>query len=270
MTSSPRLSTVLDSAERSGMLNLHTQQIHEQMPGISSAALYQALHRQQQRGRIVRLSRGSNHWLIVPLQHANIGAPPLEVWLDRYMGRTLGIAYYVGLLSAAEIYGASPYGVMVTQVMVRDRRRPITVGRHQVVFHTRTQIEKMPSRWHETPEGRFKVGTPELTALELIERATQLGGMPRVREVLRNLLPACTSEGLTEALNALQEIPIAQRLGALLALEQHDLQRAVAQWLQGKTLRPIPLDYESSRDQSFTIDDTFKVRLNNEQMDANT
>jgi predicted transcriptional regulator of viral defense system len=146
MTAHSPVSSVLDGAERSGKLNLHTQDISSALPGVSLKALRQALLRQQRRGRLIRLSRGSDHWLIVPLNYAAAGAPPLEVWLDRYMSKTLGTPYYVALLSAAETYGASPYAVMVTQVMVPERRRMITVGRHKVVFHTRLRIERMPTR----------------------------------------------------------------------------------------------------------------------------
>lgn len=256
------LSAVLDAAERSGKLNLRTQDIRAELSGVSTAALRQALYRQQRRGRLIRLSRGSDHWLIVPLQYAAAGAPPLEAWLDRYMSKTLGIPYYVTLLSAAEAYGASPYAVMITQVMVPERRRPITVGRHKVVFHTRARIEDMPARWHETPDGRFKIGTPALTALELLERATLVGGMARVREVLRQLWTSCTPQGLTEALNALQQIPTAQRLGALLALEnQSALASRVADWLSDKPLRLVPLEYGQPRDASSKADATFKVQL---------
>ena len=265
------LSAVLDSAERSGKLNLRTQDIRAALPGVSSTALHQALYRQQRRGRLIRLSRGSDHWLIVPLQHASAGAPPLETWLDRYMSKTLGVPYYVTLLSAAETYGASPYAVMVTQVMVPERRRPITVGRHEVVFHTRARIEDMPTRWHETPDGRFKVGTPELTALELVERVALVGGMARVREVLRELWVSCTPQGLIEALNALQEVPTAQRLGALLALEdQGALGSRVAEWLRDKALRLIPLERGQAPDTSSEVDTTFKVRLTFDARSANT
>lgn len=265
------LSAVLDAAERSGKLNLRTQDIRAELPGISPAALRQALHRQQRRGRLIRLSRGSDHWLIVPLQHAAAGAPPLETWLDRYLARTLGIPYYVTLLSAAEAYGASPYAVMVTQVMVPERRRPITVGRHEVVFHTRARTADMPTRWHETPDGRFKVGTPELTALELVERASLVGGMARVREVLRELWPSCTPQGLTEALEALQEIPTAQRLGALLTLEnQSAFALRVAGWLNNKPLRLVPLERGQARSTSSKVDATFKVRLPADTRNANT
>lgn len=265
------LSAVLDAAERSGKLNLCTQDIRAELPGVSPTALHQALYRQQRRGRLVRLSRGSDHWLIVPLQHASAGAPPLETWLDRYMSKTLGIPYYVTLLSAAEAYGASPYAVMVTQVMVSERRRPITVGRHEVVFHTRARIGDMPTRWHETPDGRFKVGTPELTALELVERAALVGGMARVREVLRELWTSCTPQGLTEALEALQEIPTAQRLGVLLTLENQSAFAArVADWLSDKPLRLVPLERGQARNTSSEVDTTFKVRLASDTKSANT
>jgi predicted transcriptional regulator of viral defense system len=237
------LPTLLDATERAGKLNLRMEDIQAALPEASPQALRQALLRQQRRGRLARLSRGSGHWLIVPLQHAAAGAPPLETWLDRYMGKTLGIPYYVALLSAAEIHGASPYAVMVAQVMVAERRRSITVGRHELVFHTRARIEQMPTHWHETPEGRFKVSTPELTALDLVQREAMLGGMARVREVLRGLWLGCTRPGLMQALDAMQSVPLAQRLGALLILDdQADLAGSVGGWLRDRSMRAVSLE----------------------------
>lgn len=270
MTAPSSLSAVLDAAERAGKLNLSLQAIRAALPDASPAALRQALYRQQRRGRIIRLSRGSDHWLIVPLQYAEAGAPPLETWLDPYLSRTLAIPYHVALLSAAEIYGASPYAVMVTQVMVSERRRPLTVGRHEVVFHTCSRIEHMPTRWHETPDGRFKVGTPELTALELVQRAPLVGGVARVREVLRELWRSCTPGGLLEALEALREIPTAQRLGTLLALDgQDDLASRVAAWLHDRSRRLIPLEHGQAGDKSADVDTTFRVRLPVDDKGAN-
>lgn len=271
MIAARHLSAVLDAAERSGRLNLSTEDLRAELPGISPTALRQALYRQQRRGRLVRLSRGSDHWLIVPLQHATVGAPPPAVWLDRYLSRTLGIPYYVALLSAAEVYGASPYAVMVTQVMVPERRRPITVGRHEVVFHTRTRTDAMPTRWHETPDGRFKVGTPELTAAELVERASLVGGIGRVREVLRALWDSCTPQGLAQSLDALQGVPTAQRLGALLVLDRRrTLASRVAEWLKDKPLRLVPLEPDEVGRTSPDVDSTFKVRLTGVMPGANT
>lgn len=237
------LSDVLDACERMGKLNIRTGDLRARLADASPEALRKALYRQQRAGRLVRLSRGSDHWLIVPLQYAATGSPPLETWLDAYLRKTLKTPYYVGLLSAAEAYGASPYAVMVTQVMVETKRRPITVGRHELVFHTCARIEAMPTRWHDSADGRFKVSTPELTVLDLIQRDSTLGGMSRVREVLSALWPHCEQEGLTQALDAIQSVPVAQRLGALLALdEQASLLAPLSNWLRDRPMRLIALE----------------------------
>jgi hypothetical protein len=97
---------LLDTAERTGKLNLRTQDLRAALPLMSPEALRQSLHRQQRRGRLVHLSRGADRWLIVPLQYSTAGAPPLEVWLDRYMRKALGVPYYITPLSSAEAYGA--------------------------------------------------------------------------------------------------------------------------------------------------------------------
>ena len=262
MAISHSLSKVLDEAERSGKLNLHTEDIAVALPHVGPEALRQALHRQQKRGRIIRLSRGAGHWLIVPLQYATVGAPPLEIWLDRYLSKTLRASYYVALLSAAETYGASPQAVMVTQVMVPKPRRPIIVGRHKVEFYTRAHIERMPIRWHETQEGRFKVSTPELTALELVDRQARVGGMERVREVLRALWEVCTEAGMAQALKAARDVPAAQRLGVLLTMDgQAALAARVARWLRDKQPRIVSLEGGPARDNRRSVDTVFKVRL---------
>ena len=256
------LSVVLNAAEREGRLNVHTADLKAALPDASHESLRQALHRQQVRGRIVRVSRGSGHWLIVPLQHAASGAPPMEAWLDHYLAKTLQTTYYVGLLSAAESYGASPYAVMVTQIMVPKPRRSVTVGRHELVFHTRANMQRMPTRWHETAGGRFKVSTPELTALELVQRDAQVGGIARVKEVLHSLCESCSIEGLREALDAAQEAPAAQRLGALLYLcGRAELAQAVQHWMQGRKIRVIPMESGSTVAEASRLDAVFKVRI---------
>ena len=254
------LVAVLDAAERSGKLNLRTADIARALPGVSADALRQALHRQQRKGRIVSASRGSEHWVIVPLQDASAGAPPLETWLDAYLSKTLGLPYYLALLSAAEVYGASPQAVMVTHVMVPKARRPVEVGRHKLVFFERSRIPDMPVVWHETMHGRFKVSSAALTALDLVVRQQTAGGIARVMEVLQGLIPDLTKEGLKAALDALDEIPAAQRIGVLLTrANQHDLADLVATWLKTKRTRRIALSPGTSDVGPCALDARFKV-----------
>lgn len=258
-----RISDVIDDAERAGRLNLQGKEIAAAMPGISRDALRRALHRQQARGRIVRLSRGADHWVIVPLQFAASGAPPIETWLDHYLTKSLGTQYYVALLSAAEVYGASPQAVMTTQIMVPKPRRPVTVGRHQLVFSTRANIARMPTRWHESAYGRFRVSSPELTLLELTQRADQVGGWARVVEILETMGSLCKPGELTAALEATSEVPAAQRLGALFAATgQKKLAGVTARWLEKRPSRQVDLDPHA--DGPTHLDAIFKVRMPDE------
>lgn len=236
-----RLSAVIDDAERAGRLTLTTAQLAELLPGVSPDALRQALLRQQRRGRVTRIARGAGQWLLVPLMHAESGAPPIETWLHCFLTTTVKEPYYVALLSAAEAYGVSPYPTTVTQVMVPAQRRPITVGRQRIVFHTRANITPLPTRWHETADGRFLISTPELTMLDLIRRQELVGGVDRVSEVVAELAAHATADGLAAALDAASDVPNAQRLGALLALNGSTLADTIAAWLEDRSLRTILL-----------------------------
>jgi predicted transcriptional regulator of viral defense system len=251
-----RLSTVLDDAERAGRLMLTDEQIAASLPGTSPGALRQALHRQQRRGRIARIARGAGQWVIVPLMHAQSGAPPPDTWLHRFL-TSLDVPYYVGLLSAAEAYGVAPYAPSVIQVMVSKQRRPVTVGRQRLTFHTRSRISGMPKRWHETPDGRYLISTPELTMLDLLRRRDLAGGATRVAELVERLAAHSHPEGLTAALMATDDIPNAQRLGALLSRHGSDLADTVEAFLKGRTLRRVILapgqTGQSRRDARFRV-----------------
>lgn len=265
------LNDFLDAAEERGKLNLRTEEISMALPKVSAEALRQALQRQQKKGRIVRASRGSGHWVVVPRQDASVGAPPLEAWLDAFLSKTLKLPYYVGLLSAAEIHGASPQAVMVTQVMLGKTRRPVQIGRHQLVFQARAHPETMPTQWHETPLGRVRVSTPELTAVELVSRQQDNGGIARVLEIITGLAPGFTPEGLHKALDAVQEVPTAQRLGFLLEKAGYPALADLAQtWLAGKRIRAIALSPGEPPEEPCTINTKFKVFTPNSLQSTNS
>lgn len=69
-----RLSNVLNAYESMGKLNICGEELRVELPHISAEALRKALYRQQQAGRLARLSRGSDHWLIVPLYYSAMGS----------------------------------------------------------------------------------------------------------------------------------------------------------------------------------------------------
>ena len=81
--------------------------------GVSSGALLDAAERQQRKQNLVSPRRG--FYVIVPPQHLAWGAPPPPWYIDDLM-RHEGRPYYVGLLKAAELYGATHQAVMEFQM----------------------------------------------------------------------------------------------------------------------------------------------------------
>lgn len=122
-------------------------------------------------------------------------------------------------------------------------------------------------------DGRFRVSTPELTVLDLIQRESLVGGVGRVQEVLRGIWSQCAPEGFTAALDAWQNLPVGQRLGALLERDQQTaLTAPVTHWLKGKSVRTVSLEgpLPAAERPAGTINANFKVWIPDTLEGANT
>ena len=85
--------------------------------GSSPGAFLDAAERLQRRGHLVNVRQG--FYVVVPPQFLSWGAPPPSWYIDDLM-RYEGRPYYVGLLRAAELHGASHQAVMEFQVVTGD------------------------------------------------------------------------------------------------------------------------------------------------------
>ncbi len=201
--------------------------------GLSVVAASNQLRRL--RDRVRRVTQPQAFFLIVESRHRDMGAPPLQWWLDEYF-RWLGHPYYLALLSAAESHSASPQAVQVHQVMTDSPRREIAMGRLRVRFFVKRSIEQTPVRQPAGAYAPLRVSTPEATALDLVGYASRIGGIERAHETLIPLLPLMRIRELRRALDAEQNAPSAQRLGYLLERSGADrLADVVHEWLPAKT-----------------------------------
>ena len=85
-----------------------------------------ALRRLKAKGEIADPFRGFH--VIVPPEYRRLGCLPAEQFVPQLM-RHLDAAYYVALLSAAELHGAAHQRPQAFQVMVKTNRRAIACGR---------------------------------------------------------------------------------------------------------------------------------------------
>lgn len=185
------------------------------------AALDMTLHGflkavERQKSRKALLNPRQGFYVVVPPQFLSWGAPPPAWYIDDLM-RHEGHPYYVGLLKAAELHGATHQAVMEFQVITDKRLPRIRAGRSIVSFHYRKDMVRIAETIadHKTDTGRMKVSSPELTALDLLRYARAAGTLDSIATVLSDLGTKLKPRQLA-ALAPAFERSVVQRLGFLL------------------------------------------------------
>ena len=223
----------------------------EQALGIGHGAFLDAAERLQRREALLNPRQG--FYVVVPPHFASWGAPPPAWYIDALMGRE-GQAYYVGLLKAAELHGATHQAVMEFQVVTAKRLPRIRAGRSHIVFYFRKDMEAVAAGIEDrkTDTGTMKISSAALTALDLLRYPQASGGIDNVATVLSDLGQKIDPEQLA-ALSALVERPVVQRLGHLLEYLGHDaLTGPMLESLQARGSLPwTELDRQEARDPDF-------------------
>jgi hypothetical protein len=222
-----------------GQYSFTSEEARAQQPAMSAASTSAALRRAQAAGLIVTPVRGLH--VVVPLEDRPVGAPSWRLFLDPMMAH-LGLPYYVGLLTAAAHHGASPQAAQVVQVMVPRQRRPIDVGRARIEFMVNRAVAAAPVEFVNAPSGRYRIATPELTALDLVRYASRAGGWGNVLSVLGDLAPALRVRGFRPVLATEPAAADVARLGHLLErLDVADLAAPLHRWLAARHEQWVPL-----------------------------
>jgi len=206
-------SSYLDRLLSRGQLVLTPEQTQKDL-GITRRAFIDAAQRQQKKGNLIMPRRG--FYAIVPPQYLALGAPPPSLYIDSLMWHE-GRPYYVGLLKAAELHGASHQAVMQFQVVTDKRLPKIRAGRTVLAFYYRKDMDKVAEglEEHKTEAGFIKISGIELTMLDLLRYPHAAAGLDHIATVLSDLGPRFDPYKLAN-LSAAFERTVVQRLGNLL------------------------------------------------------
>ena len=180
--------------------------------GVSAAAAKLALNRLAKQKLIASPARG--FYVIVPPEYRSLGSLPADQFIPELMKRPKK-PYYVGLLSAAQYYGAAHQRPQEFQVFLPKNRRPIKCGAVRVAFFARKRLGDVPLQNFDTPRGPLAVSSPEATALDLVGYAHRAGGLAQVATVLSELVERLDEQRLAAVANT-APVPWVQRLGYLL------------------------------------------------------
>jgi predicted transcriptional regulator of viral defense system len=207
--------------------------------GLSAEAVKKALQRLARRKRVVKIK--SYFYVIVPLEYLHAGAPPPPWFIDDLMA-AMERPYYVGLLSAAGIHGASHQQPQEFQVITDRPVRPLQVGRSRMQFFTNKRTGDTAVQSVKTPTGAMRVSTPEATAIDLVRFARAAGQIDNVASVLAELLPLLDPKRLLRAVRAAGDVPNAQRLGYVLErVRGRPRVKDMHGWLERQSPRIVPL-----------------------------
>lgn len=130
--------------------------------------------------------------------------------------------YYAGLLTAALFHGAAHQQPQTFQVMVDEARRKIACGNVRIEFHRRADMSGIPFETFNTDYGRLAVSGPEVTAIDLVGYAAQIGGIDRVATILAELGDEIAGDVLREVGPRIAHDAWLQRLGYLLDRTGHE------------------------------------------------
>jgi hypothetical protein len=181
---------------------------------ISESAFSKAATRLQKQKRLLGPRPG--FYIVVPPQYHNWEAPPPSWYIDDLM-RHENRTYYVGLLKAAELHGASHHAVMEFQIITDKQLPKIRLGRSILAFYFRKDMKPVSAgiERRKTDTGSMNISSPELTALDLIRYIHVVGGIDAAATVLADIGSGIDGLKLA-ALAPSFERSTSQRLGYLL------------------------------------------------------
>lgn len=177
-------------------------------------------------GRVFTPAKGL--WVAIPPEYRTWRVLPGAHFIDPMMAH-LGRDYYVGWLSAAEMYGAAHQRPQVVQVAVNRHLANRDIERVRLRFIERRHLGELPRVRRNVPTGQVWVSTPEVTAFDLAADPRHGGGVSNVATVLIELC----DEGQLAAqrlVDATEHFSLAavRRLGFLLdTIGQSDLANAL-------------------------------------------
>jgi len=212
MTDDKRVSEVIDDFQRRGLYGFERSRLEKTL-STSPAAMGKALNRLAARGRVKRILKDFH--AILPVEYSAQGMIPADWFLDDLM-RSLALPYYIGLQSAAALYGATHQQIQQVQIVAPRQIRAIERPKLSIRFFCKQKFCAIPLQSHKGHGGMLPVSTPEATALDLVRYASQIGGLDAVITILAELAESMTPEKLGTAAACESELAQTQRLGWLL------------------------------------------------------
>lgn len=225
----------------------------------SEQAIRRKLYRLKADNKIAIIRK--DFYVVLPPEYAKNGSLPIFMYIDDLM-QYLGRNYYLGLYTAAALYGAAHQQPMEYQVIVQSPMRAIVEDNTRINFLVRKVWEQVGIEKKNATAGYFNVSSPELTALDFMSFNGKIGGISRIVPILGELMEEIKPSGMYKIASGYPQISSLQRLGYLYdkVFNRLDLAAAIQRALKGKAIQNILLSIASPKQGN--IDRDWKVDVN--------
>lgn len=227
----------------------------------SETSLKSELSRLIAKKEIINLRKG--FYLIIPPRYSSAQKLPLQLYCDKLF-KYLNRKYYVALFTAAKFHGAAHQQIQRDYVITeKPKLNDIAGNAIDIRFFTSSHWPGKNIQIKKSDAGIFKISSPALTIVDLINHQTKLGGINRMLATIEELSEELNSKDLTELLSWYPHKSTLQRMGFLLEEigVDNEYQELILENLNSSTFYPVLLSPKSN-EKPGAIDNRWKVDVN--------
>jgi len=259
------LEEYLHNLQANGKLFFSMSDLQNEFSGYSLNALQLNLKRLSRKGKVQFVMKG--FYVIIPPEYQRKKILPPELFLDslfRYLNRP----YYLGLISAASMHGASHQQAMESYVFInKPPIRPTNVEGLKINYVVKSEFPGHGLEQRKTAAGYLNISGLELTVLDLVEYRQRVGGLNRISTILYELSESLQPEKLKLVLENKVSLSAIQRLGYILDVVidkpesialQKEISSILKNYLSGKKIFRVPLK-SGIKKEGFPVNPDWKI-----------
>jgi len=259
-----RLEYWIEECQSKGKLAFNLAELRQRFQSDTETALKRVLDRLSEKEKVVSIFKG--YYIIIPPQYSSKGILPAVMFIDGLM-RFLDRKYYVALLNAAAMHGAShqqpqEYFVVTEYPVLRATNKK---GLKINYISTRKLPPESLIEKKKTETGYITVSNPLLTAIDLITYEKKVGGLNRASTVINELIETVKPNTVSDAFIQYATVSTLQRLGFVLeeVLNKKNIAERIFSLCKkaGIKFYLIPLKASGKKDKE-NINEKWKLMIN--------
>jgi len=229
--------------------------------GKTDTSIKRELVRLSEKGEILNLRKG--FYLIITPRYSSAQKLPIQLYCEKLF-KFLNRTYYVGLFSAARFHGASHQQTHREYLITKKPKfNDISKRTIDIRFFTTSNWSESNIQLKKSDAGIFRISSPALTIVDLIQHQSKLGGINRMLATIEELTEELTKKDLANLLSWYPNKSTLQRFGFLLEEFGFDeeFQEIIFSELKAKNFFPVLLS-PKSKEKPGAVDNKWKVDIN--------